>query len=135
MRPRELSPAFLHSFHPWTKFQVFGSAANIMEYLNDVVDTHKLRQYMRFDSKVAKADFDSATQHWTLTTHAGDTVCARFVINCTGYFRYDTGFTPNIEGMADFKGDIFHSQKWPEEYSLAERRVVVVGSGASACSE
>ena len=124
----------LCSFHPWTKFKVFGSATDIMGYLNEVVDTYDLRQHMRFNCKVAKANFDSLTQRWVITLNTGKTISARFVISCTGYFRYDTGFTPDIKGMADFQGEIFHSQTWPSEnYPLKDRRVVVVGSGASTC--
>ena len=68
-----------------------------------------------------------------MTTSSGDSICARFAIRCTGYYRYDSGFMPDIPGMADFQGDIIHTQKWPADYPLKSRRVVVVGSGASAC--
>ena len=105
-----------------------------MSYLNEVVDTYHLRQHIHFNCRVTKANFDSLTQRWIITTNTGETIRARFTISCTGYFRYDAGFTPNIEGMADFEGNIFHAQKWPADYPLKDRRVVVVGSGASACA-
>ena len=92
---------------------------------------------VRYGHRVVRADFSTADARWTVEIERADTgetvtMTASFLHACTGYYRYDEGFTPHFEGRERFRGDIIHPQHWPEGYDYAGKRVVVIGSGATA---
>ena len=94
-------------------------------------------RHIRFNHRVTAADWSSAESRWHITaerTDTGETVqlTAGFLFSCSGYYRYDHGYLPDFAGMDDFGGTIVHPQAWPEDLDVAGKRVVVIGSGATA---
>ncbi|OZB14107.1 MAG: FAD-containing monooxygenase EthA, partial [Marinobacter sp. 34-60-7] len=93
--------------------------------------------HIRFGLAVKTADWSSSDKRWTLTanneqTGESETYTANFLIGCTGYYNYDQGYKPDFPGEADFKGQMVHPQHWPEDLDYAGKKVVVIGSGATA---
>lgn len=127
---------FAYSFKPWRHREYIGSSTRIMNYLNEVVDDYHVREHIRFNTRVIEATWDSMTKRWTALLKNSDgeqtTVEAKFLVSCTGYYNYDHGYEPAFENQAAFKGDIIHPQKWPENYDYSNKKVVVIGSGATA---
>jgi cation diffusion facilitator CzcD-associated flavoprotein CzcO len=126
---------FAFSFSPWPGARHFGTGDEIREYLESTAASFGIDRQIRFRHRVIAADWDSAESRWTVTAEKdGSTVSlrCRFLIGCTGYYRYDQGFSPAFEGEADFNGDLFHAQHWPRDLEVKDREVVVIGSGATA---
>lgn len=132
---------FAFSFRPWTGTRHFGTGSEIRNYLEETAAEYGIDPHIRFEQKVTAAAWDSESARWTVTIQAsgegGDTgettqIRSRFLVGCTGYYRYDRGFSPRFEGEEDFKGDLFHAQQWPEDMPVEGRKIVIVGSGATA---
>jgi len=127
---------FAYSFKPWTEKEYIGSAERINNYLNEMVREETLDQYIRFQQKVTAANWDSNQNHWlvTITRQDGSTykIAAKFLSCCSGYYNYEQGYLPKFEGYADYKGIIAHPQHWPENLDYSGKRVIVIGSGATA---
>lgn len=127
---------FAYSFRPWTGERHFGTGAEIRDYLEATAVEYGIDGHIRFRSKVKAADWDSEASRWTVTVVDGDggesVLRCRFLIGCTGYYRYDEGFSPTFEGEDEFSGELFHTQHWPEDLEVEGRKIVVVGSGATA---
>jgi cation diffusion facilitator CzcD-associated flavoprotein CzcO len=124
---------FSFSFHPWKSAVQFASAAAILEYLDDVVDTYDLRRYLRFGAHVVEADFSTVDSTWRIRTAAGKRYRCRHLVMAAGYYDVDEGHTPDIPMMDVFRGTLVHTQHWPAEgLDCAGKRVVVIGSGATA---
>lgn len=123
-------------FEPWKHEKSIADGPSILDYLNRIVDERGIRDRIRFDNKVVSADWDSATALWTVTTEAADGSCgtmrARFLYQGSGYYDYDQPYDAQFPGRETFKGQIVHPQFWPENFDFAGKRVVVVGSGATA---
>lgn len=120
---------------------------DIREYLDEVVDHYKLKQHIHLSSRVTNADFDSKANRWTVTVtnggndHSDAAVASARVkarIQCTflhmttGYYQYSSGYTPKFEGLQHFQGKVIHPQQWDTEYDLNNKRMIVIGSGATA---
>jgi cation diffusion facilitator CzcD-associated flavoprotein CzcO len=119
------------SFEPypgWTR--KYSPAAEIQAYLLRLVEKWKLRDKLRLGTAIASAHYDEARGEWRLLTERGDEHRARVVVSCVGGLVDPA--TPDIPGLADFRGDLFHTARWRHEVPLAKRRVGVIGTGASA---
>ena len=129
---------FAYQFAPWTQDETIASAEQIKAYLGEVVESHGIRDRMRFGRQVESADWDSKAGLWrVIATQADGTAeafTARFLFLGTGYYDYDTPYDAEISGLAKFKGMVIHPQFWPEDYDYAGKLVVIVGSGATAVS-
>lgn len=132
---------FGYSFKPWRDDDAIADAAKIRAYLEETVDEAKLRPLIRFQHRVVSADWSSNDALWTLSVDRTDpatgaveriAITTQWYVNTTGYYRYDEGYSPSFEGEASFSGQIIHAQHWPEDYDHAGKRVVVIGSGATA---
>lgn len=114
----------------WNWSERYASQPEILRYLNHVADRYQLRQYFRFDARVASAKFDDATGRWTVTTEEGDTVDAQFLISAVGVLSKPK--PPEIEGLEDFKGKWYHTGQWPHEpVDFTGLRVAQIGTGSS----
>jgi len=128
---------FGYAFRPWTDGSVFADGPNIKNYAQSTADQNGISEHIRFKRRVILAKWNSEDARWTVEVEHGDTgnkesyVC-RFLMMCSGYYRYDQGYMPDFEGVDDFEGDIIHPQLWPEDYDYSNKRVVVIGSGATA---
>jgi monooxygenase len=125
------------AFKPWTSNKAIADATSIMAYLNETVDEFDLRKLIQYQRRVTNAAWDSKTARWTVTYTQGldatpQTVTCSFLYMCSGYYNYAKGHRPAFAGEADFKGQILHPQFWPEQLDYADKKVVVIGSGATA---
>ncbi|HET7736329.1 MAG TPA: NAD(P)/FAD-dependent oxidoreductase [Nocardioidaceae bacterium] len=129
-----------YEFKPWLHEDAIAEGALIRGYMADTVTEFGLDKILRLRHRVTAADWSSEEARWTLQVTATDEagnqthklIRTRFVFSSTGYYRYDEGFEPYFEGRDDFRGDILHPQHWPEDYDYSGKRVVIIGSGATA---
>lgn len=125
-------------FKPWLGAPI-ATGAEILKYLGEAIEENDLGGHIRFSHHVESAAWDSATRTWTVkvrrkTDGAGLTFTCNFLWMCQGYYRHAKGYTPSWPGMSDFKGQIVHPQNWPEGLDYKNKRVVVIGSGATAAT-
>ena len=121
-----------YAFRPWTGPRAIADGDTILEYIRETAREHGVDQLIRYHAKVTAASWSSADARWTVTTATGEELTCSFLYVCTGYYRYDEGYTPRIEGLDAFGGPVVHPQHWPADLDVAGRRVVVIGSGATA---
>nr|WP_296778608.1 NAD(P)/FAD-dependent oxidoreductase [Rhodococcus sp. (in: high G+C Gram-positive bacteria)] len=126
-----------YNFRPWTGDKSIADGASIREYIEDTARDGGIDRHIRFHHKVVSAAWSTETSTWTVTAQRSDTgesavFEASFLMCCSGYYDYDKGFTPKFDGIEDFGGAVVHPQKWPEDLDYAGKKVVVIGSGATA---
>lgn len=136
---RSDSSIFTLSFpwEPWTRREGMASGDHIRDYIADTARKHGIDTHIRFRSHVLAADWDSATDTWTVQTETdGQTKVyrARFVFFGSGYYNYDQAYTPDFPGLDEFAGTVVHPQFWPQDLDYTGKRIVVIGSGATAIS-
>ncbi len=127
---------FGYRFKPWMGKPI-ATAAEIQAYLGEVIDENRLALHIRYGHAVTAAEWHSDAQRWIVTArHEGQErrFSARFLFMCQGYYRHDAGYTPQWPGLASFAGRIVHPQTWPDDLDLTGKRVVVIGSGATAAT-
>jgi len=129
---------FGYSFKPWTGNPIASGGA-ILGYLEEAIEDDQLDQHIRYQHEVQKTSWSSEEQVWLITVLRKDTgdilhFSCNFLWMCQGYYRHDHGYTPEWEGMGDFKGPVVHPQIWPKELDYAGKRVLVIGSGATAAT-
>lgn len=126
---------FGYNFRPWVDGKVFADGPSIRRYVTDTAREAGIDRHIRFNTRVIAASWDSSAARWSVEVEGPDgrqTLIARFLMICSGYYRYEHGYMPEFEGLADFAGEIIHPQKWPEGHEYAGKRVVIIGSGATA---
>ncbi len=126
-----------YNFKPWLGRKAIVDGADIRDYIEEAAREHGVVERIRFGHRVLRADWDSASARWSVTCElvaTGETVTltARWLQSCAGYYAYDSGFTPDFPGVERFQGPIVHPQVWPDDLDYTGRRVVVIGSGATA---
>jgi len=122
-------------FKPWTHPKAIADAPTILEYLRETVSEYKLEDKIRYQRHVTKASWCSEDSQWSIEVSDGDRVehySCNFLHMCSGYYDYAEGYTPDFKGRDSFSGDIVHPQKWTDDIDYAGKRVVVIGSGATA---
>ncbi len=128
---------FGFNFRPWRATKVLADGESILEYVNATADEYHVREHISFGCKVVAADWSSSTGRWTVKAldEASGTVevwTCDFLMACTGYYSYDSGYRPEFPGEHEFSGTVVHPQHWPDDLDYAGKRVVVIGSGATA---
>src|SRR4051794_12330202 len=126
-----------YNFHPWKQAKSIADGPSIRAYINETADEFAVRDKIRLQHRVVRADWSSDDAQWTVDVERGDSgetfqMTCSFLYACTGYYRYDEGYTPEFAGTDRFKGTIIHPQHWPEGFDYSGKRVVVIGSGATA---
>ncbi len=126
-----------YSFRPWTEPKAIADGPTILNYLRDTAHEYGIDRKIRFGCRVVRADWSSQDARWTVQLrHERDASTSRlrcaFLFLCSGYYDYANGYQPEFPGQASFRGRIVHPQKWPEDLDCSGRRVVVIGSGATA---
>lgn len=129
---------FGYGWKPWHGKPI-ASADKILNYLDEVLDEQDIRRHIRFSHQVRTATWSSDDQTWTLEIDHGDSgetsaMTCSFLWMCQGYYKHKAGYTPDFPGMDSFKGQIVHPQRWPEDLDYTGKRVVVIGSGATAAT-
>ena len=125
------------SFKPWTHEKSIADGPAIMDYLRETVHEHHIDEKIRFNNLVSSASWSTADERWTLVSHDAATgtemsYTCNFLFMCSGYYSYKGGHEPEFLGRERFRGTVVHPQKWPEDLDYAGKRVVVIGSGATA---
>jgi cation diffusion facilitator CzcD-associated flavoprotein CzcO len=124
-----------YSFRPWPGAKAIADGPSILEYVRDTARDEGVDEHIRYDTRVVRAEWSSAQARWTLTlqhTDGTSQITCGFLFSCSGYYRYDEGYTPDFAGVDRFRGEVVHPQHWPEDLDYAGKRVVVIGSGATA---
>src|SRR5882757_2056926 len=129
-----------YSFKPWMEPKAIAEGTKILNYVRETAAENGIDRKIRFNHRVKRASWSSQDARWTVEAERqageGGTEIVRFTCNflfmCSGYYRYEGGYTPEFAGSADFGGRIVHPQKWPDDLDYAGKRVVVIGSGATA---
>ncbi|MFZ3004855.1 MAG: NAD(P)/FAD-dependent oxidoreductase [Phenylobacterium sp.] len=124
-----------YAFKPWTEAKAIADGPSILNYVRETAREHGIDQHIRFNSQVKGASWSTEDAAWTLEVVTdGKTrhVTANFVFLCGGYYSYAGGYTPEFPGVESFKGQLVHPQKWTPDIDHAGKRVVVIGSGATA---
>jgi cation diffusion facilitator CzcD-associated flavoprotein CzcO len=129
---------FGYRFKPWTGVPI-ASSEQILKYMGEVIEENALAQHIRYKHRIETAQWSSQTNQWTLHVRQGDTgvllsFTTQYLWMCQGYYRHSEGYTPQWPGMSDFKGAIIHPQTWPEDLDYTNKKVVVIGSGATAAT-
>ena len=128
-------------FKPWKQEKAIADGPTILDYLRETVAEHDLARHMRFDHRVSSAEWSSNDARWTVTAIHRDpatggeqavSMTCGFLYMCSGYYSYREGYTPEFKGLERFVGRIVHPQEWPEDLDFRGKRVVVIGSGATA---
>jgi monooxygenase len=128
---------FGYSFRPWRDEKVLADGPSIREYIAEAAAEHGIDDMIHYGLKVLDADWSSAQSRWTVTTRheaSGElsTYTCGFLISCTGYYNFDEGYLPEFPGVDRFRGRCVHPQHWPEDLDYTGKKVVVIGSGATA---
>jgi monooxygenase len=126
-----------YAHKPWTEEESIADGPRILEYVRQTARENDVERHIRFGHKVVRADWSSADARWTVEATRADsgetvTFTAGFLLSAGGYYRYDEGYTPEFEGVERFQGEVVHPQHWPEDLDYGGKRVVVIGSGATA---
>lgn len=139
--PGVRSDSDLHTFgfawQPWKTSQTIADGESIRKYLNECAEDHGIDKKIRFRHKVLSANWLSGYQKWILKVDADGKemeFAARFVILCTGYHNYDQPLQATIPGLQNFKGKVIHPQFWPADLDYTDKKIVIIGSGATAVS-
>ncbi|HEY5261838.1 MAG TPA: NAD(P)/FAD-dependent oxidoreductase [Solirubrobacteraceae bacterium] len=126
-----------YSFRPWRDDRSIADGSSILDYVRQTAADHAVERQIRFEHRVVRAEWSTEEARWTIQATRSDTgesvrMSASFLFMCSGYYRYDEGYTPEFEGSERFAGRVVHPQRWDEDLDYAGKRVVVIGSGATA---
>ncbi len=126
-----------YNFKPWSDPKAIADGPSIRRYIEETARENGIDRKIRYRHRVLRADWDSANARWNLDVQRGDEpeplrMTAQFLLMCTGYYRYEAGYTPEFVGREDFAGQVVHPQLWPEDLDYSGKKVVVIGSGATA---
>lgn len=129
---------FGYRFKPWIGKPI-ATAAEILKYMDEVISENDLGQHIRYQHSIETASWSSLDKLWTVVSTRTDTgeqrhFTARFLWMCQGYYRHSQGYTPQWSGMSRFNGQMVHPQSWPQDLNLSGKKVVVIGSGATAAT-
>jgi len=126
-----------YSFRPWTNPKAIADGPDILSYIRSTARDHDVDSHIRFGHKVVDAAWSSDEARWTVTAERSDgsgpaQIRCRFLLFCSGYYDYESGYSPEFPGADRFGGELIHPQHWDPETDWAGKRVVVIGSGATA---
>jgi cation diffusion facilitator CzcD-associated flavoprotein CzcO len=129
---------FGYRFKPWVGAPI-ATADEILKYMGEVIEDHDLAPHIRYRHRISDASWNSRTSRWTVVVERTDTGEARtfttnFLWMCQGYYRHSQGYTPEWPGMSNYKGVIVHPQTWPEDLDYKGKKVLLIGSGATAAT-
>jgi monooxygenase len=124
-----------YAFKPWAGAKAIADGSDILTYVRQTASDNGIDRKIRFNHRVVRAEWSTEDARWTVEAERGEEIVrltCSFLFMCSGYYRYDEGYTPEFEGVERFGGRVVHPQHWTEDVDYADKRVVVIGSGATA---
>jgi len=131
-----------YRFRPWRDNKSMADGPSILSYIRETATEYGVDKLIRYDHRVRRASWSSDDMRWMVEVETGSNqgdferklvqFSCKFLYLCTGYYDYESGYTPEWRGVERFRGTVVHPQKWPENLDYAGKRVVVIGSGATA---
>jgi len=126
-----------YRFKPWTADKSIADGPRILDYLRETITENSIDKKIRYNQQVTKAQWSSEDSRWSLTvtdkvSDEVKTFTCGYLFMCSGYYSYKQGFTPEFAGVEKFQGKVVHPQQWPQDLDYKNKRVVVIGSGATA---
>ena len=126
-----------YNFKPWVAEKAIAEGPAILDYIHEAAAENGISENIRYQQKVVSASWNSEQAQWGLEVQSGPSASAgtftcNFLLTCAGYYRYDQGYTPEFPERESFGGEIIHPQQWPEDLDYSGKKVVIVGSGATA---
>ena len=126
-----------YRFRPWRDNKAMADGPSILKYIRETAADYEVDKTIRYNHRVRRASWSSENTRWTVEVETGSDnkpveITCNFIYLCTGYYDYDSGYTPEWPGVDRFRGTIVHPQKWPEDLDYTGKRIVVIGSGATA---
>jgi monooxygenase len=126
-----------YSFRPWPERKAIADGPSILKYVRETATAFGIDQQIRFQHRVRHLAWSTEAARWTVDVERGPDqehlqLTCSFLFMCTGYYDYDQGYTPDWPGVVRFQGRIVHPQRWPQDLEYAGKRIVVIGSGATA---
>ncbi len=126
-----------YTFKPWKEQKAIADGPAILNYIRETAAENDIEKHIRFNHRVVRSSWSSEKALWTVEIEEGAAknrlvITCDFLFACSGYYDYDAGYTPDFKGVNDFKGTIVHPQKWTEDIEYKDKRVIVIGSGATA---
>ncbi|MFC4003288.1 flavin-containing monooxygenase [Prauserella oleivorans] len=126
-----------YDFRPWRRPEAIADGATIRDYIRDTAREHGIERHIRYRHRVVGASWSTERAQWTVRVERTDTgdqvsLTCSFLFVCSGYYRYDEGYTPDLPGVEEYTGILVHPQHWPEDLDHTGSRVIVIGSGATA---
>ncbi|MEO6624056.1 MAG: NAD(P)/FAD-dependent oxidoreductase [Burkholderiaceae bacterium] len=126
-----------YSFRPWEQAKAIADGPSILQYVKDTAKEGGIERHIRFHHQVTSAEWSSSQARWTVQAERGEIkqpvqISCNFLFLCAGYYRYDEGYTPEFAGITKYQGQVVHPQKWTDDIAFAGKKVVVIGSGATA---
>ena len=126
-----------YRFKPWTADKSIADGPRILDYLRETITDNSIDKKIRYNQQVTKAQWSSEDSRWSLTvtdkvSDEVKTFTCGYLFMCSGYYSYKQGFTPEFAGVEKFRGKVVHPQQWPQDLDYKNKRVVVIGSGATA---
>jgi monooxygenase len=132
---------YSYGFKPWRDKSSIADGDKILSYIRETAAEYDVERHIRYQHKVVAANWSSEDSRWLVTAERGGsgdgsgetvTISCKFMFNCSGYYDYEQGYTPEFAGIDDFSGQVVHAQHWPEDLDYQGKHVVVIGSGATA---
>ncbi len=128
---------FGYSFKTWDNPKSFADAPSILQYLDEASDKYRIKKHIKYQQRAISYDFNSNKKIWLVKvldviTGQESIYTCKFIFGCSGYYNYDKGYTPKFKNQSKFEGLIIHPQKWPENFNPSNKKIVVIGSGATA---
>ncbi|HBX93021.1 MAG TPA: FAD-containing monooxygenase EthA, partial [Hyphomonas sp.] len=125
-----------YNFKPWTEAKAIADGPSIRKYVADTANEYGVTPHIKFNTAIVAANWSTPDQAWHVTHEdefgARSITTCRFLFMCGGYYRYDEGYRPDFPGEDAFKGQFIHPQHWPEDLNYSGKKVVIIGSGATA---
>jgi monooxygenase len=121
-----------YDFKPWLARKAIADGPSILRYITETADEAGITPQIKFDHRVTRADWSTAEALWTVHFANGEQLQAKFIYACSGYYSYAQGYQPELAGQADYLGKLIYPQFWPADFDHAGKRIVVIGSGATA---
>ncbi len=124
-----------YRFRPWKDAKAIADGPSILSYIREVASDHGIDRHIRYGHRVVGASWSTPDAHWTVEINRDGErafISCGFLWMCSGYYRYEAGYLPEFPGIDGFKGRVVHPQHWPQDLDYAGKKVVVIGSGATA---